>query len=141
MLIKENEINHELVIWTVKIRKVLFFYEVPSMSHCLRSRMLLLAFKIAWSGTHPQFSSSHNYFLPRTWSDNSELHVSLVSLHQNEFKQQDLVPLQMWVHLIYFCHLKPHNLWESISWNLWEQNISLFYRIWLNGLFSCNKSM
>ena len=56
-----------------------------------------------------------------------------VSLHHNKFKQQDLVPLQMWVLLIYLHHLKPHNLWE--------QNISLFYRIWLNDLFSCNKSM
>ena len=38
-----------------------------------------------------------------------------VSLHLNEFKQQDLVPLQMWVLLIRLYHLKPHNLWESIS--------------------------
>jgi len=50
---KKNEINHELVIWKVKTRKVLSFYEVLSMSHCLWSRMLLLAFETAWTSTHP----------------------------------------------------------------------------------------
>jgi len=39
----------------------------------------------------------------------------LVSLQHNKFKQQDLVPLQMWVLLIQLCHWKPHNLCESIS--------------------------
>ena len=57
---KEEKINHESVIKKAKIRKVLSFYEVPSMSRCLWSRMLLLAFEIGWTGTNPQFSSSHN---------------------------------------------------------------------------------
>ena len=39
----------------------------------------------------------------------------LVSLQHNKFKQQDLVPLQMWVLFIHLYHWKLHNLWESIS--------------------------
>ena len=37
----------------------------------------------------------------------------LVSLQQNKFKQQDLVPLQMSVLLIHLYHWKLQNLWES----------------------------
>jgi len=91
----------------VEIRKVLSFYEVPSMSHLFVIKKLLLTFEKTWTGTHHWFSSSFNLFLPRTWSYDSEPHVLLDSLHKNEFKQQGLVPLQMWV--IWFIF---------INWNL-----------------------